>query len=146
MSDGGKGSVMRKGVGYAEGYDRIFGKPAAADGPMKYLVLDEKLWPNDLKSSQLAELNGMQRLSDGGYACTADTLIAYDVKHRNSCWTFKVEGHGDTVYHTHYASSLAEYTPENLAHLRSYRSARVVLDEAKKTCERRLALIRKAPQ
>ena len=41
MSDGGKGSVMRKGVGYAEGYDRIFGpkaeQPELKDGDARYL-------------------------------------------------------------------------------------------------------------
>lgn len=82
-----------------------------------------------------------------------DTLVCYDVKqvHKPNfigtlTWEFKVKGHGDTLYKTHYEWALVENTPENLQKLKALNDQQALVRRAIRERNRLSELIAKAPK
>lgn len=110
---------------------------------MEYIYAHNRIWTKAfVPSSEIQPVNGMPPYEEGGgYRCQQNTLIAYDVQcaGRNNImdantWTFKIKGHGDTVYKTHYAWSLVANTEANRALL----AERQALHVERRKIERRL--------
>jgi len=88
---------------------------------MEYIFASDRIYPVD---------RSLDTHKHGGILVERDTLICYDVVGIGSnnfmgasTWQFKVHGHGDTLYRTHYAWALVENTPENVERLKAAREA-----------------------
>lgn len=101
---------------------------------MEYIFSSYRLYPVD---------RALETDPGGGILVEPDTLVCYDVKaigNNNfmgaSTWHFKVHGHGDVVYKTHYAWALMLNTPENVARNAEFRAAQSRAEQARLAARR----------
>jgi hypothetical protein len=106
---------------------------------MEFVFASDRLYPVD---------RTLDTDKGGGILVERDTLICYDVMPVGSnnfmgasTWEFKVRGHGDVLYRTHYAWALVQNTPENIGHLRDVRAAQQTVNEWQKRVKRLFARV-----
>ena len=106
---------------------------------MEYIFASNRLYPVDRE---------LDTSVHGGILVDKDVLICYEVEPVGSnnfmgasTWQFKVRGHGDVLYKTHYDWALVENTPENVVRLKALRDTRRRIEEIEREAKRQFKLV-----